>query len=247
MQRYLIEVAYIGANYAGFQKQENAHTIQSQVEKALETLYRTPFLLTGSSRTDAGVHAEQNFFHFDSEKEIMDSCYNLNAILPSDICIRTISKVTLDFHCRFSALRRYYIYTVYQSKNPFLHNTAFYYPWPLDINLLNKAATFIKASSNFIAFSKKNTQVSNFQCAINYANWIKVDNYNGCLQFHIEGNRFLRGMVRGLVATMLRVGSNKLSLSEFENIINSKSISSAFFDVPAKGLLLKKVTYSSKK
>ncbi len=129
MPRYFIEVTYKGTAYAGFQVQENAVTVQSELQKALAVFFRKDFLLTGSSRTDAGVHALQNFFHFDSETEIAEKVvYNVNAILPPDIAIKSIRQVKADAHCRFDAVSREYRYFVYGKKNPFLSDRSYYFP-----------------------------------------------------------------------------------------------------------------------
>src|ERR1700722_6641274 len=105
MPRYFLELAYKGNNYSGFQIQKNANSIQGEVEKALATVFRQSFLLTGSSRTDGGVHALQNYFHFDYEGVIEKRIlYNLNALLPPDISIRSAIPVPPDAHCRFDAL-----------------------------------------------------------------------------------------------------------------------------------------------
>jgi tRNA pseudouridine38-40 synthase len=243
MDRYLVEVAYQGTNYAGFQKQNNAKTIQSEVEKAFSILYKQSFELTGSSRTDAGVHAFQNYFHFDTEIEIICDTYNINAILPFDIVISSIKKVPTTFHCRFSATSRYYIYRLYQSKNPFLQSNAYFTPGPLNLEKLQLAAKSILGTHDFSSFSKKHTQVANNNCAILFAYWQAAESNNAAIEFHIQANRFLRGMVRGLVATMLRVGSSKLTLNEFQLLLTNKQIASACFDAPAKGLHLNRVNY----
>ncbi|MCA6454221.1 MAG: tRNA pseudouridine synthase A, partial [Chitinophagaceae bacterium] len=107
MSRYFLELTYKGTAYSGFQVQDNAATIQSELEKALQVLFREPFSLTGSSRTDAGVHANQNFFHFDTGLVITNrNVYNLNAILPPDIAVRGIYPVPETAHCRFDAVAR---------------------------------------------------------------------------------------------------------------------------------------------
>ena len=108
MPRYFIEVSYKGTNYSGFQKQQNANSVQAELEKALDIFYRQKFELTGSSRTDAGVHALQNFFHFDSDTVLEDGSYNLNAILPADIVCKRIFVVADNAHCRFDAISRQY-------------------------------------------------------------------------------------------------------------------------------------------
>src|SRR5688572_13256728 len=112
MQRYFLEVAYRGTRYSGFQVQENAATVQSEVERALETLHRVPFSLTGSSRTDAGVHARQNYFHFDAEGVHPQLVYKMNALLPPDIAVRRVVPMPPEAHARFDAISRSYAYHI---------------------------------------------------------------------------------------------------------------------------------------
>ncbi len=241
MPRFLIEVSYCGTKYSGFQKQHNADTIQSELEKALKTFYREELSLTGSSRTDAGVHALQNFFHTDIPTLIdisQRAVYGLNAILPPDIAIAGLREVPADFHCRFHATSRSYLYQIYASKDPFLVKRAFFYPYPLDLKIMNEAASIILHTSDFTSFSKRNTQVNNFFCNIFSSRWTM----NNVLEFRVEGNRFLRGMVRGLVGTMLRAGVGKINLEEFKKIIEDKDCARVNFAVPAHGLYLTKVS-----
>ena len=242
MARYFIEVAYKGTEYAGFQIQQNANTIQAEIQKALHIYIRQVFVLTGSSRTDAGVHANQNYFHFDTDIQIDSdkTVYHLNAILPISIVVKKIFVVKNDAHCRFDAISRSYIYTIYQNKNPFLTETAFYYPYPLNKSLLDQSANAILGSHNFQAFSKKNTQVHTYQCTILSSEWHFEDNR---IIYEVTGNRFLRGMVRGLVGTMLLVGKEKYSLQMFMDILESQSPSKTDFSTPAKGLMLQSVIF----
>lgn len=241
MPRYFLEVAYKGTNYSGFQKQANACTIQSEIENALHILYKERFELTGSSRTDAGVHALQNFFHFDIELDIQkDHLYNLNAILPSDIVAKSIIPVNPEAHCRFHAISRDYKYFIYNSKDPFQEDKAFFYPYAVDIKLLQKAAEIIKAYHNFKSFSKRNTQVKTFNCIIEESYWIQEKNG---LIYCVKANRFLRGMVKALVGTMLKVGRYSLSIDEFKYIIESHNCMLADFSVSSKGLFLITVNY----
>jgi tRNA pseudouridine38-40 synthase len=240
MPRYFIEVCYKGTNYSGFQKQQNANSVQAELEKALEIFYRQRFDLTGSSRTDAGVHALQNYFHFDSETALEDGSYNLNAILPDDIVAKRIFPVADDAHCRFDALSREYRYYIYQDKNPFLQGRAYYVPYTIDVDLLQTAATEIKNHRDFTSFSKRNTQVKTFECIIHQSEWIQQDE---CLVYIVKANRFLRGMVKGLVGTMLLAGKKKISLEEFSTIITAKDCTKADFSVSADGLFLVNVAY----
>jgi tRNA pseudouridine38-40 synthase len=241
MGRYFLELAYHGKNYAGFQIQDNAHTVQAEVEKALEVFFKQKFDLTGSSRTDTGVHALQNFFHFDTDIQIdKKSIYNLNAILPADIVIKNISLVNKNAHCRFDAISREYKYFIYLTKNPFLLDRAYYFPYPLDIDKLNETATIITQFTDFSSFSKRNTQVKTFICQVTKSEWVAEGD---CLVYTVKANRFLRGMVRGLVGTMLQAGRGKINTAEFKSIIESGDCSKADFSVPGHGLFLVNVEY----
>jgi tRNA pseudouridine38-40 synthase len=245
MSRYFIEVGYKGTNYAGFQKQDNANTIQSEVEKALRTYFRTEINLTGSSRTDAGVHARQNFFHFDIEEagkflDFNKSIYHLNAILPLDIVVRSIKLVTSDAHCRFDAKARTYEYIVYQGKDPFMNGLGYFYPYVVDLIDLQHLAGEIIHHTNFQSFAKRNTQVHTFNCSIYSSDWVTMPGY---LLYRVKANRFLRGMVKGLVGTMLRAASNKHSIEQFRSIILSQNPSKVDFAVPSHGLTLVEVSF----
>jgi len=247
MLRYFIEVLYKGTHYAGFQIQQNANSIQAEIEQALSIFFKETFSLTGSSRTDAGVHASSNFFHFDTNclaaytpDRLAKGVYNLNAILPDDIVIKKIHLVKSDAHCRFDAIGREYKYFIYQLKDPFLSDRAFYYPYQLDIQLLNDAARALFSYQDFTTFSKRNTQVTNFECRIVKSEWTFEGNL---LVYNVQANRFLRGMVKGLVGTMLKVGTGKMTVSAFCAIVEGKDCSRADFSVPPQGLCLVNVVY----
>ena len=241
MPRYFLELAYKGTNYSGFQSQINANTVQAEVEKAFEMFQREKIIMTGSSRTDAGVHALQNYFHFDFEGTIPhDFVYKFNAILPSDIVIKSIMEVKPEAHCRFDAITREYNYYIYRQKDPFLKETAFYFPYKLDIDSMQQAAAIVKEFTDFTSFSTRNTQIKTFICQIQESNWKFHDN---TLIYNVKANRFLRGMVRALTATMLKIGRGKLSLQDFRHIIEAKDCTKASFAVPAHGLFLTKVNY----
>ena len=241
MPRYFIEVCYKGTAFCGFQIQENAISIQSEVERALSLVLRSSISLTGSSRTDAGVHALQNYFHFDFSTIISGAIiYNLNSILSKDIAVLSIRQVAAASHSRFNAISRSYVYHLHTVKNPFFEDRSWYYPYPLDLVILNQAADIVKKTRDFTAFSKKNSQVNTFICGIEDSEWEKTE--DGYV-YYVKANRFLRGMVRGLVGTMLMVGKGKINLEEFRSIIESKDSSKADFSTPAHGLFLKSVLY----
>ena len=243
MPRYFIEVAYKGTNYSGFQIQQNANSIQGEITKALKVFFKKDFELTGSSRTDAGVHAFQNFFHFDTDETLNAENrfhYNLNAILPFDIVIKNFYPVKDTAHCRFDAVSREYKYFIYQNKNPFLNDRAFYFPYKVNIEKLNEAAQQIINYEDFTSFSKQHTQVNNFICKIEKSFWRIED---GTLVYNVIANRFLRGMVKGLTGTMLRVGTDKISINNFIEIIEEKKLSNVDFSPPSHALFLISVNF----
>jgi tRNA pseudouridine38-40 synthase len=243
MPRYFIEVAYKGTAYSGFQVQDNANSIQAEVEKAFSIFFKKNFEFTGSSRTDAGVHAKQNYFHvdvnepFDTSKDFL---YNLNALLPGDIVIKKVFGVKADAHCRFDAKSREYKYFIYREKDPFLSGRAFYYPYKIDIDKLNEAAKQLMRYEDFTSFSKTNTQVKNFICRIEKSEWYYHENM---LVYDVVANRFLRGMVKALTGTMLRVGRGKISVDDFCKIIESRDPAAADFSPPSHGLFLIAVNF----
>lgn len=239
--RYFIEVAYHGKPYAGFQIQENAHTVQAEVENALFTLLRQSISLTGSSRTDAGVHALSNYFHFDSHTDIgQKQVYNLNAILPDTIAIKRIVAMHAEAHSRFDAIARSYAYTLSQHKNPFATDRAWHYPYPLNADTLQQAAAILLQHTDFTSFSKRNTQTKTMICTLSQSHW---EQQNDQWIYRVTGNRFLRGMVRALVATMLQVGRGRITLQQFEAVIQAKDCTKADFSAPAHGLTLREVIY----
>lgn len=241
MKRYFIDVSYDGAGWGGFQIQQNQQTIQGALEAAMATLYRESISLTGASRTDAGVHAFQNFFHFDTKIEIIAKhIYNLNAILPHSIVVNGIYIVPFDAHSRFDAVKRSYLYKIHTQKSPFLEGRSWYYPFPLDIDILQSAANKLLIYKDFESFSKKNTTVNTFDCTITKAEWTQEAS---SIQFNIDSNRFLRGMIRGLVGTMLQVGRGQINLDRFEEIIRQKNEQNVDFSTPAHGLYLTNIEY----
>lgn len=241
MPRYFLELRYKGTAYKGFQAQPSAATVQGEVQKAFRIILRRDVQFVTSSRTDAGVHARQNYFHFDIDIPLSaDILYNLNAILPKDIMLMDLVEVGDDAHSRFHATSRVYQYYLYNKKNPFLTDTAYYYPFMLEKELLQPAASVLKEYHDFTSFSKKNTDVHTFLCEIKESRWFEEGE---CLVYRVEANRFLRGMVRALVGTMLKVGRGALTIEAFREIIENKDCTKADFSTPAHGLFLMNVRY----
>jgi tRNA pseudouridine38-40 synthase len=241
MKRYFIDVCYDGASFGGFQIQQNQQTIQGELENAMNIIFRQSIALTGASRTDAGVHAMQNFLHFDTDLEITSKhIYNLNSILPNRIVVNNIYVVPNDAHSRFDAIKRGYLYKMHTQKSPFLEGRSWFYPFPVHISAMQEAADVLLTHTDFESFSKKKTTVNTFDCTITKAQWIQE---GSIITFNIDANRFLRGMIRGLVGTMLQVGRGQINLDDFREIIRSKNEQNVDFSTPAHGLYLSEITY----
>jgi tRNA pseudouridine38-40 synthase len=240
--RYFIQLAYDGSAYSGWQIQQNSNSVQETLQKALGLLLKEDVEITGSGRTDAGVHATSQIAHFDTSADFVprDLVVKLNSFLPNDISTDKIFPVKDDAHARFSAITRSYEYHIHQKKNPFLRERSYFFNPKLDLELMNKAADLLKNFSDFESFSKVKTEVYTFQCEILDARWEK---HGDQLVFHVTANRFLRGMVRTLVGTLLEIGQGRKSLSDLQEIIESKDRRKAGRAVPANGLFLTTITY----
>lgn len=242
INRYFLEIQYKGTNFHGWQRQENAFSVQECIEKALSTFFRQAIKIQGSGRTDTGVHASHQVCHFETDLIVDYPTFikGLNGILPKDIAIKKIKKVKLDAHARFNATERSYVYRIIKNKDPFLDELAWYSYNSPDIDQMNLAAKQLLLAQDFESFSKARTAVTHFRCEIKSAFWEQKD---GELLFHITANRFLRGMVRAIVGTLVEIGLGKRNVEDMTGIINSKNRKNAGKSAPACGLFLSQVIY----
>ena len=240
--RYFIELSYNGKNYHGWQIQQNANSVQSEINKALSVLLQEDIMVAGAGRTDTGVHAKQLYSHFDTAAtfEIDSLKFKINKFLPEDISCTSITAVNKDVHARFSATARTYEYWITANKNPFLNNKAYYFVHSLNIDLMNIACDTLLNHTDFSCFSRSNTDTFTNDCDITFAHW---EMKNDCLVFTITANRFLRNMVRAIVGTMLDIGQERMTLEDLETILKSKNRSEAGTSAPAHGLYLTEVKY----
>jgi tRNA pseudouridine38-40 synthase len=240
--RYFFEIAYNGKNYNGWQSQHNGVGVQAVVENALGKLLQGSIEIVGSGRTDAGVHCRQQFFHADISKEFDNESLiiKLNSFLPAGISIQGIRQVKNDASARYDAVERGYQYLITRKKNPFLEGYAWHFFKPVNLETMNEAAALLLGEKDFECFSKVNTDVNHFLCTIKEAQWEQRDDL---LIFNITANRFLRGMVRAIVGTLLDVGTDKITTDDFVKIVNSKDRRKAGANVPPYGLYLMKVKY----
>lgn len=241
--RYFIQLAYKGTDFSGWQTQHNGISIQQSLEQALSSILRREIRIVGSGRTDAGVHAEQQFAHFEVDEPLTITAhfvYALNCILPVGIAVQTIFPVGDDIHARYSANYRYYQYRLSRHKNPFLTKLRYVYRHSVDEALMNEAAQLLLQHTDFQSFSKVRTSVKHFHCTITRAEWVREGDQ---LVFHVKANRFLYGMVRTLVGTLLEVGQGRMSVTDFERIILARDRTVAGRSVPPDGLFLVEVGY----
>ncbi len=245
MNRYVLRLAYNGANYCGWQTQPELPTVQQTLEEALSTLTRSRVVVLGCGRTDTGVHASDFYAHFDFEGALPDNLmFKLNSYLPPDIAILDLFAVRDDFHARFSALSRTYQYHVSNLRLPFaqgLYNRIYFTP---DVDAMNRAASVLMEYDDFSSFAKLHTDTKTNICHLTEARWDRVGEQ---LVFTITANRFLRNMVRAVTGTLLDVGRGKLDLDGLRAVVEQKNRCAAGTSMPPQGLFLTRVEYDWEK
>ncbi len=239
--RYLLELAYNGTNYQGWQIQPNGNTVQEVLNNAISVITRKQIETVGCGRTDTGVHAKQYFAHFDIDIELPPMFLkSLNGILPSDIAVHDARMVSSDFSARFNAISRTYEYHIIFEKDPFLDHLAVRWFHDLNVDAMNQACLDLIGDKDFACFSKVNTDVKHYNCNLMAARWYYRDNI---LVFEVTANRFLRNMVRAMVGTLTQLGEGKFSFERFREILESKDRKMAGTSVPAHGLYLSSIEY----
>ncbi|MBQ0063432.1 MAG: tRNA pseudouridine(38-40) synthase TruA [Prevotella sp.] len=244
MQRYLLTLQYDGKDFHGWQIQPNGMTVEEELEKSLSTLLRHDVNVVGAGRTDASVHAKKMTCHFDEEEAIGDLpqlMYKLNRLLPASICVMDIQPVPDSLHARFSAKQRTYHYYIHTRKDAFLNRYSCLISYALDFEKMNKAAQILTEHQDFGAFCKTGSDVKTTLCTVTEARWVKTDENR--YYFTITANRFLRNMVRAVVGTLIEVGRGRITLPDFQKIIETGTRSDAGESMPADALFLEDVKY----
>lgn len=250
--RFFLCFSYDGTVYHGMQRQNNGITIQQVLEERLSLFLRTNIQIYPAGRTDAGVHAEQMYAHFDYPAVDFDLINNgklfaahLNSMLPSGITILGLYLMNDIAHARYDATQRTYEYRIIRNKNSFYDRFRTLITQQLDVDLMNEAAKLLLGRQDFACFCKDSTDFRTTLCTVFEAEWFSsvLMNNTDQLVFRITANRFLRNMVRAVVGTLLKVGINKISKDDFAKIIESKNRHLAGQSAPARGLFLTKVTY----
>ena len=242
--RVLLKISFVGTAYHGWQVQPNGITVQETMQNALESLYNLRPNLSGCSRTDAGVHANEFYCHFDIETQIPTNgiVHSLNRFLPNDIAVLSAEYVDDNFHSRYSAKGKNYIYKIYNSDtiNPFNHDRMLHINRELNIDLMNEFCKRIVGEYDFIGFSSSGRTVTDTVRKITDCG---VTRNGDEITLSVTANGFLYNMVRIITGTAISVSDGKIDPYKTEEILLSKDRNLAGFTAPAHGLYLNKVIY----
>lgn len=244
MKNLLLTLCFDGSDYHGWQVQENAVTVQSTLQDAVERILGVRENIIGCSRTDAGVHAEMFCCNMRTEKEMPPEKLQtaLNAVLPRDIAVLSIKEVPYEFHARYDCKGKVYKYLIWnaRTRNPFYENRAYHYPWPLDVSVLNEQIKAFLGTHDFSAFCASGSSVEDRVREITRAEILR----NGDLvEIYIGGNGFLYNMVRIMVGTLLGIQAGNIPKSSIPWILEEKDRQNAGVTAPAHGLYLHEVRY----
>ena len=257
--RYKIRLSYDGKAFCGWQIQNNARTVQGELEKALSILLGTPVQVIGAGRTDSEVNAINYIAHFDTPDgvsiEAAHLCYKLNAMLPREIAIHEVSETSCEFHARFDAKSREYHYFIHFRKDPFCEKHSYRMRYPLDIEKMNEAAGYLIGEHDFSCFEKVGGNNATSICTVTEAAWTTYRPAHADMMgypfmdgdyivFRIRANRFLRNMVRAIVGSLIEVGRGKKNPDWIEELIRSGSRSDAGSSVPGNALFFTGADYS---
>lgn len=243
MHRYFINLSFDGKRYHGWQIQPNGISVQEELQRALSLILRHDVEVTGAGRTDAGVHARTMVAHFDNPDSVdgKQLAYRLNRVLPTDMAVNDVYEVTDDMHARFSARERTYRYFVHTRRDPFCREHSVELHYPLDFELMNKAAEILLKATDFKAFCKSNHDAKTTFCDVRVARWVQMDETHW--YFEISADRFLRNMVRAVVGTLVEVGRGRMTLEKMRSVVNDGTRQDAGESMPAHGLFLWTVEY----
>jgi tRNA pseudouridine38-40 synthase len=244
-KNFKITIEYDGTSYHGWQRQKNDRTIQEEIETAVLTITGQDVSLTGSGRTDAGVHAYAQVANFKCETHLgpRDLLGGLNSLTDEDVVITSCEEVEASFHARYDVKSKVYVYKILNRPNPaaIFRQYAWHVRKKLDLERMRSAISPLIGSHDFKAFEGAGSPRAHTTRSVFKARLIKEE--DGYLAFEIEADGFLRFMVRNIVGTLVDVGLGKISLDEFKRILASKDRDQAGPKAPAHGLFLKKVRY----
>ena len=257
--RIALLLEYNGENFCGSQSQKNLRTVQSVLEDALSIYFRlakstkTPLRAIMSGRTDSGVHARGQVAHFELPKDIAHECQNIdlqafawsiNGILPLDICIKQAYWVPVDFHARYSAIERHYVYSILNraQRSPMLRDSHYFIRTPLDVEAMKEAIVCLTGIHDFSAFKSSNSDKVSPICEVKYAKLLNLG--EGELEFSIAANHFVYNMIRIIVGTLVEIGLKKRPVDSLKVALIGTQRKLAGPTAPAQGLSLVSVKYA---
>ncbi|HOJ51528.1 MAG TPA: tRNA pseudouridine(38-40) synthase TruA [Syntrophales bacterium] len=245
MRNLKLTIEYDGTNYCGWQRQKNGISIQGVLEEKLRNIVREEVKVVGSGRTDAGVHAlgQIAHVHLQTSLNVTNILRGVNSLLPVDIAVKGIEEVPMDFHARYDAVSKVYLYRI--CNQPTRLPLEYRYAWSvfpvLDVAAMGEALSYIKGTHDFTSFSAVETKVKNKKRTILSANIFSRP--RGIIEVEIEADGFLRHMVRVIVGTLVEVGKGKMRPTDIQAIIQARDRAQAGPTAPPQGLFLKDVKY----
>lgn len=240
--RVLVNISYQGSQFLGFQIQQNGRTVQQQFEKILKRMHKRDVRIHPSSRTDRGVHALEQYFHFDTELNIpaQQWQYAMNRALPDDVYVNDVRFVEEDFHCRYDCVGKSYRYKIYQAahKDPFLSGLKTFMSDELDLEAMNEAAQYFIGTHDFTGFCSQKTEV---ESKVRTLYESRIERTEAGFDYIVTGSGFLYNMVRVLIAFLIEVGKGKRLPNEVPTLLEAKDRNQVPFTAPAEGLYLEKI------
>lgn len=243
--RVALLIEYDGKDFSGWQVQPRERTVQGELEAAFRKVVRNESTILGSGRTDTGVHSSGMVAHIDLDDQWKDDLYQLqhsiNGVTGYDVVLKDMRVVPDDFHARFSAISREYLYSVLHGKTAIYRDLVWQVWGDIDFESMQLAAGELDGKMDFTSYSKQTDAVKDYFCTIMKSQWEKEEEK---LFYTIKANRFVRGMVRAIVGSMLEVGKGRLSSTDFKTLLTDpQELERAKFIAPAHGLILRRVEY----
>ena len=242
--RYKVTVAYDGNKYQGFQSQKSGLGIQDAIEKVLKLIFVKDIRIIMSSRTDAGVHAKGQVFHFDADKVIGEAKlqYALNTQLPDDIYVKKIEYVDESFHARYSVKTKTYKYLINIGEyDVFKNGYTYQCPFKLDVDLMKKGAEYYLGTHDFGSFNT--SSYSEYPNQVRTILKFDIKQTKNMLTITVTGTGFLRNMVRIMVGTLVDLGRGKKTLKDVKHMIDVPTKDTRRFNADPHGLYLEKIRY----
>jgi tRNA pseudouridine38-40 synthase len=242
MRNIKLTLEYDGTNFVGWQSQPNGRNVQDEITSVLDQVLQEPINLIGGGRTDSGVHARGQVANFKTNSSMsLNTLLNaLNGTLPEDIYIHSAEEVDEKFHARFDAKERAYKYYIALKATAIGRQYQWFVKYDLNVSLMNQVAQQIIGEHDFESFTKADALVPHHRCTVFKSEWVKTPSM---LTYEIRANRFLHGMVRALVGTMVDIGRGYIPVSQFHDIMAAKDRRKAGMAVPPSGLFLEEILY----